>query len=524
MHRSLPISSPTASIFTISLVAFLLSAFSIASAQVNSAEVTAVQFAQQGLPIGTVNSSAVVTGDFNNDGILDVVTIDQLSSGASQVSFFAGLGGGKFSATPVTSPINVSLGIDGPAFSADLNNDGKLDVAIAGGQGLASSTYPVAIMLGNGDGTFTTGVSITVATKSGTGNATAIALADFNGDHIPDIAISDGYAGYTWIYLGKGDGTFTRSDTQYHGGNSVVAGDFNNDGKQDVAFAGGSGTGSTTVGVFLGNGNGTLNTPVLTTITGGTGAEAGTFGMAVGDFYNNRIDSLAVLYRRGDPDLNGVSYLDTLQYSDGQLVKSPLVQFTPPVAESPTFISAGDLNGDFLIDVFITGGGYYENSYTEYMLGNGNGTFRAPESTPNEPQGNAFQLSVIRDLSLDSRHDIAMGWGNVEDGSGGGDVLINENATPNCDPPPASALSVNICAPANGATVPATYTFKAAGNAFSGVAKRMELWIDGKEVGENLEDQLNVTTTLAAGTHTASFVVVDTFDSTASNSVTFTTE
>ena len=52
--------------------------------------------------------------------------------------------------------------------------------------------------------------------------------------------------------------------------------------------------------------------------------------------------------------------------------------------------------------------------------------------------------------------------------------------------------------------------------------KGNELWIDGAKVGQNLEDQLNVTATLEAGTHTASFVVVDTFDSYASKSVTFT--
>jgi hypothetical protein len=51
----------------------------------------------------------------------------------------------------------------------------------------------------------------------------------------------------------------------------------------------------------------------------------------------------------------------------------------------------------------------------------------------------------------------------------------------------------------------------------------MELWIDGTKVGQNLEDQLNITTTLNPGTHTASFVVVDSFDNFTSKSVSFTT-
>ena len=50
----------------------------------------------------------------------------------------------------------------------------------------------------------------------------------------------------------------------------------------------------------------------------------------------------------------------------------------------------------------------------------------------------------------------------------------------------------------------------------------MELWVDGAKIGQNLEDQLKLTTTLTQGTHTASFVVIDSFDEHASTSVSFT--
>jgi hypothetical protein len=193
------------------------------------------------------------------------------------------------------------------------------------------------------------------------------------------------------------------------------------------------------------------------------------------------------------------------------------------VAEGPINIYGGDLNGDFIDDVFISGGGYYGGPYSEYMIGNGNGGFQAPQNAPYDNQGTTFSYPIIRDMNLDSRHDVSMAWLNVEDDNGGGDVLINDNARGNCNPPPANALSVNICAPKSGAVVGKTYTFIGAGNAFNGIAKRMELWIDGKKIGQNLEDQLNVTTTtLEPGTHTASFVVVDSFDNNTSKSVTFT--
>jgi len=504
--------------FLLSLTSFLLATRGVATAQVNSTEVTALKFAQRDLAIGTApynngSSSAIVTGDFNNDGILDIVTVNETPT-QSEVSFFKGLGKGRFSTTPVNSSLDVSqeTSVNGIAFAADFNSDGKLDLAI--------STYlgsgPVTIMLGNGDGTFTPGQSITVNTDSGPGVAAAIALADFNGDHVPDIAVSDGAAGYTWIYLGNGNGTFTLADTHKYGGNSVVVGDFNADGKQDVAFASGLGTGGSTVGVFLGNGIGTLAAPVLATVNDVT-------GLTVGDFYNNRIQTLAALSSEGPVDGNDTTYLVTLQYSNGKLEVGPQNQVTGAVAEGPTFIAGGDLNGDFIYDVFITGGGYYEPALTQYMLGNGDGTFQAPENTPFDTKGDAFEFPVIRDLNLDSRHDVSIAWGNVEDDNGGGDVLINDNATPNCDPPPANALGVNICKPKSGATIGKTYTFKGSGNAFNGIAKRMELWIDGTKVGQDLEDQLTITTTLGAGTHTASFVVVDSFDSYTSKSVTFTT-
>jgi hypothetical protein len=61
-----------------------------------------------------------------------------------------------------------------------------------------------------------------------------------------------------------------------------------------------------------------------------------------------------------------------------------------------------------------------------------------------------------------------------------------------------------------------------AGNAFNGIAKRTELWIDGTKVGEDLEDQLEITATLAKSSHTVSFVGVDIFDNTASKPITFT--
>ena len=105
---------------------------------------------------------------------------------------------------------------------------------------------------------------------------------------------------------------------------------------------------------------------------------------------------------------------------------------------------------------------------------------------------------------------------------GGAYIWLNRNAATNCTPPKPNVQSVHICAPHSGQVVGQTFTFKAAGNAWNGTAKRVELWIDGKKIGQNREDQLRVTTSLSRGRHTASFVVVNTFDAYNSKSVSFT--
>jgi hypothetical protein len=184
-------------------------------------------------------------------------------------------------------------------------------------------------------------------------------------------------------------------------------------------------------------------------------------------------------------------------------------------------IAVGDVNGDFKDDIALTGGQKFgSGGLSYYMLGNGDGTFQPPVSIGGYGEGENFPF--VRDLNLDSRHDIGTAWSDGYIVSGGGAfVLLNTSATPNCAPPKANALRVHVCSPQNGQTVSQTFTYKAAGNAWDGIAKRMELWIDGKKVGQNLEDQLNVTATLASGKHEASFIAVDSFDNIATQSVSF---
>ena len=240
----------------------------------------------------------------------------------------------------------------------------------------------------------------------------------------------------------------------------------------------------------MGNGDGTVSNLIVAPLSN-------VMSLAVGDFYGTRIQTLAA---QVTVDLGAESYdtyVYSLRFADGELYVENQNMIGDGNALLYSYIAGGDLNGDFKTDIFLSGGFAMTGGLSSYMLGEGKGRFGALQDVGNAIGTNtAFPL--IRDLNLDSRHDVAAAWNNYFFPNGGPEVLINTNATVNCAPPPANKLSVNICAPKNGATVASKYTFKGAGNALNGIAKRMELWIDGKKVAQDLEDQLKASVSLSA--------------------------
>jgi hypothetical protein len=185
--------------------------------------------------------------DFNADGYLDLAFINS-PSGSSWVAL--GYGRGAFN----TAGELFTEGFPAGAAVGDFNGDGKLDIAIAGG---GSTKYPnsgVAISLGNGDGTFTQANGSPILLGQ---SLSAIVAGDFNGDGKLDLAVADAGANAVYILLGNGDGTFQSPITIPVGSDpdAMVAGDFNNDGKLDLAVAN---YGDGTVTLLLGNGDGTF--------------------------------------------------------------------------------------------------------------------------------------------------------------------------------------------------------------------------------------------------------------------------
>ncbi len=197
--------------------------------------------------LAAAGPSAIAVADFNGDGRLDLAVV---ATNSNSVSIFLGNGNGGFlpffTSTVGDRPVSIA--------TADFNGDGRLDLAVAN---MASNT--VSILLG-------TGVGIFLAPRNfSAGELPAyIALADFDGNGTIDIAVANatGFSvGSISLLLGFGNGGFTSPITFAAGSNPsfLVTGDFNLDGKPDLAVAN---TASDTISIFLGVGNGFFLPPI----------------------------------------------------------------------------------------------------------------------------------------------------------------------------------------------------------------------------------------------------------------------
>src|SRR4029077_1641654 len=147
------------------------------------------------------------------------------------------------------------------------------------------------------------GVDFAPATSYPVGTSpAAVAVGDFNGDGKPDIAVANTGSSNVSILLGNGDGTF-QSAVEFNAGNSpstVAVGAFNGDGKLDLAvFQRGSNGAPGSVSILLGNGDGTFQTPKTLALTSTASA------MAVADFNLDNKSDLAV--SDFDPSINADS-------------------------------------------------------------------------------------------------------------------------------------------------------------------------------------------------------------------------
>ncbi len=257
---------------------------------------------------------AVVVGDFNGDGIQDLAVANQVSH---TLSILLGNGDGTFQPASSIDTIQNPTRI----WNGDFNQDGNLDLVVlfAGGD--------AQIYFGNGDATFRQGSSL------GFGSTVAITPGDFNGDGKTDLALH-AYSGIA-LLSGIGDGTFS-SVYPYANGSynprATAAGDLNHDGFLDLVT-----TDSSAVNVFLGNGDGTFR-PYVTYAVGSTPA-----AVAIGDVNGDGIPDILAANSGG----NTISIL--LGKGDGTF----LPQSSYSAGSSPLGVAVGDFNGDGRLDVAV---------------------------------------------------------------------------------------------------------------------------------------------------------------------------
>ena len=263
-----------------------------------------------------------------------------------------------------------------------------------------ATATPVGILLGNGDGSFASALTFSHSGYTPTG----LAVADFNGDTVPDIAVSNYSSNNVGVLIGVGDGTFWNTLAPASGGShpqAVAAGDFNGDGRQDLAVVNYD-TFTHTVGVLLGNGNGTFAGSV-TYDTGGTSPLA----LTTGDFDDNGLDDIAV-----------ANYYDGtvgVLMSSGGGTFAGVTTFASGGA-GPRAVAAGDIDGDAVDDVVV--GNFGGTSDTVgVMLSDGAGSF-APVATF-ATGGAALNNGgvALGDLNSDGTMDIAVT--NFDDGTVG---------------------------------------------------------------------------------------------------------
>ena len=366
---------------------------------------TALFYQPPSFQLNAVTDIPISFVDMNNDGLPDAVFVSNdnqlqviLHNGTLKPSVLLGC-------TPTENRAYIALQF------VDFNHDGKTDVAFACGNG------SLGIALGNGDGTFQQPFYAQLP-----GGFSLFTLADMNGDGLLDVVAymtSGSLAGDIVVAL-SGGGGFTSFHSYPVNGpvNSITTGDFNGDGKKDVASAG------TQLVYWLGHGDGTLSAPVTPP------EESFAVSVVAADLNGDGIDdlittsyanySLIVLfgntsgvlsiapdaYPLGEADaefitvadLTGTGHKDVVLTNFAQSTEIYLNDGTGNLTLSDSYLSYGadslpqvvDFNGDGHLDIIDQTPGYgeYANGVLTFvpgndyvLLGNGDGTFQGAPSS-----------------------------------------------------------------------------------------------------------------------------------------------
>ena len=382
-----------------------------------------------------------------------------------------------------------SIPSTGPALAVDINGDGWPDILIARGSGSAKT-----LLLNNRDGTFRTGTAPLTQLP-----VSSFAAGDFNRDGKVDLAAFEGKQ--IEILINQGSGMFAPVQILKMSGSSAsgVVGDFDGDGFADIANSEGN-----KALVWWGKGNGTFAAPAIITPPSTDGFAT----LAAADFNNDGIlEDLAISSDHPDPNCPPEnapfcgSETAHIYKNLGGRKFSLISSFSMGPAAGGVLFTA-DLNSDLnedLVNLFDAAGVF--SGELSFRPGHGNNTFGAEQVIDNP---SAIEVG-FRDLNLDSRTDVI-----VPEFFPDGEVQVTLATTGprNCPGVNSGVLRAKICAPLDGATVSSPFLVTAAGNSPIGV-QRLEIWVDGKKVSQKLGDQVNKRISLSPGQHRLVVVAVD---------------